>query len=95
MSEGRRKWSEMNEEEVNEVRRYPARRISAPGLALIIVGCLGLLANCLVGGTLNVLRQDRGPVERPAGMDDDTFRAYERGRATAPFCLVFLSTSGP
>jgi hypothetical protein len=95
MTEGRRKWSELSEDEGNEVRHDPSRRVAAPAIMLVIVGCLGLVANCLLGVGLNALRQDRGPVVRPAGMDDETFKAYERGRATAPLldcCLISLPT---
>jgi hypothetical protein len=95
MSEGRHKWSEVSEEEANQYRRNPARRVATPGAGLIIVGCLGIVANVLLAMCLNALRQDRGPVERPPGMDDETFKAYERGRAAAPLldcCLIALPT---
>jgi hypothetical protein len=95
MSEGRHKWSEVNDEEANQYRGDPARRVTAPAAALIILGCLGIVANFLPGVGLIVIRQDRGPVERPAGMDDATFEDYERGRAAAPLldcCLISLPT---
>jgi hypothetical protein len=95
MSEGQRKWSEVTEEEANEYRRGAAGRVAAPAAALIVVGCLGLATNLSVAVLLNAIRQDRGPVERPAGMDDATYQAYERGRATAPLldcCLISIPT---
>jgi hypothetical protein len=95
MSDEQHKWSEVSEEEANQYRRDPARRVAAPGTALIVVGCLGIVANLLLALTLNAIRQNQGPGGRPAGMDDETFQAYERGRAAAPLldcCLISIPT---
>jgi hypothetical protein len=95
MSDGRRQWSEVPEEEAHRYWRDPARRVSAPGKALVLTGCLGIMANLMLGLALDAARRDRAPAARPAGMDDATFQAYQRGRAAAPWfhwCLVAVPT---
>jgi hypothetical protein len=95
MSEGKNKWSEVSEEEANQYRREPVRRVAAPAAALIVIGFLGIVANFAFALGLNAILQDRGPGERPAGMDDETFRSYERGRTAGPLfgcCLMSIPT---
>jgi hypothetical protein len=95
MSEELPKWSEVSDEEANQYRLHPAGRVAAPGTALIVVGCLGLVANLLLVMTLNAVRQFSGPVARPAGMGDKPLTDYERGQMAAPFlecCLISLPT---
>jgi hypothetical protein len=95
MSEGLEGWAEVSDEEANQYRRDPTGRVAAPATALIVVGCLGIVANSLVAVGLNAIRPGPGPARRPAGMDEETFKQYERGRAAAPLvdcCLVAIPT---
>jgi hypothetical protein len=58
---------------------------------------LGLAANVLVAVVVVAIRTNRGPVERPAGMDDETFKTYQRGAEAAPVldcCLISIPTLG-
>jgi hypothetical protein len=84
-----------NERGATAQERGRPSRVAAPATALIVVGVLGIVANFLLALGLNAFRPPRGPSERPAGMDDATFQAYERGRAAAPLldcCLIALPT---
>ena len=95
MSEAGRRWSEVSDEKANAFRQAPQSRVAAPATAPIVVGCLGLVANLPVPFALHVLRKDRGPAERPAGMDDATYKSHELGRESAPVldcCLVCVPT---
>jgi hypothetical protein len=95
MSEGPEGWAEVSDEEANHYRRDPTRQVAAPATALMVVGCLGIVANLLVAVGLNAIRPSPGPAGRLAGMDDETFKQYERGRAAAPLvdcCVVAVPT---
>jgi hypothetical protein len=92
MSKGRRKWSEVSEDEAGAYQHGPARRAAAPATALVVVASLGLVANCLLGLGLSAFRQNQGPATPPPGVDKES---YERGRASAPLfdcCLVVVPT---
>jgi hypothetical protein len=90
MSEGLRKWSEVSEEEATAFRRDPVRRVAALGAALIGVGCFGVVANIFLTLAWSTLSLDQGPVQRPAGMDQETFEQYQHGRGAAPLLNCML-----
>jgi hypothetical protein len=96
MSEGQAKWSEVSEEEANQYRGDPARRVAGPGAALVVVGCLGIEAN-LVLACVHPLRHAEPPVERQAGMNDETSKMYKLGQESAPLvelCVIWIPTLG-
>ncbi|NQU26119.1 MAG: hypothetical protein HQ567_32940 [Candidatus Nealsonbacteria bacterium] len=66
-------------------------RVVHPATALIVIACLGMGVQ-LLGGIASVTTQDDDAMEeRPAGMDQETYQAYQRGRDTAP-CFMCCST---
>src|SRR5262249_20885502 len=81
-------WSESDEMEMSRSRSHPDRKVSAPAVALIVVGCLGLFGNFLMGLGMAAFSPNRGPAQRPPGMDDVAFESYARGGAAASllFC---------
>lgn len=92
MSENHSSWSE----DRNANQALPTGRVAAPAAFLIVVACLACMANVAVLVTLNAMRPKQEPT-RPPGMDDATYQAYERGRATAPLfdcCLLGVPTLG-
>lgn len=92
MIENRSSWPEGE----NANQPLPTGRVAAPAAFLIVVACLACMANVAVLVALSAVRPKQEPT-RPPGMDDDTYRAYERGRATAPLldcCLLGVPTLG-
>lgn len=91
MSDTRRNDLEVSDDEANAWRSDPARRVSTPATALIITGVIGLVANGLLG-LVSMAFSSGGRVERPVGMDSETFESYQRGRDAAPLfnccCMI-------
>lgn len=84
MSHSSPDWPEVRNDENSRYHCDPARRVAAPAIALLLVGGLGIAANVLMWMAMVMLR-DRTPPPRPAGMDGETYEAYQRGRTAAPF----------
>lgn len=67
----------------------PETRLAGPATGLIVTGILGLVLNVVCGLGAVVFTAQTKETRRPAGMDDETFKQYERGRDAAPllqFC---------
>jgi hypothetical protein len=90
-NEDRPKFSEVTDEEFRAAQRSPERRVATPAAGLVTVACLGFVANfCMCG-----LTSQSHNVERPAGMDDETYKAYEMGQKSAPIanaCVIGIPT---
>jgi hypothetical protein len=71
------------------------RRVAAPAAAVTVVAILALLVNGVGAVVMNRLSAAAPDPGRPAGMSDDEYRNYQRGREAGPFlelCGVGLLT---
>jgi hypothetical protein len=85
MSEEQPQYRQVSDDEANQFRQDPAYRVSGPARSLIAVACLGFVANIALIAGMTLLSQSGSPIERPEGIDDETFASFERGRQAAPF----------
>ena len=67
-----------------QARRTPSR-VRFPAYALLFVGVLGLLGNCVCGLGVASLPPPPDNVARPPGMTDEEFESYQLGAESSVF----------